>query len=236
MPTDTPPIRSTRSGSVSGITLQDIKTLVESSENRVVDSMKRELDGLKETITSLSTKICSLESQQQLLQSKYDEVCGELTSLKKDQILMVSELSNEIEEQVRRSQNFVISGIPESDAASLGSSLKEDVEKNAEVLRTIGCDPASVVEVHRIGRPNRERPRLLRVKCTSVGVKESVLRNAKNLRKSPKFKGVYINPDRSPLQQRFWKDLYDELKKRREQGEDVIIFRNRITRRRDAKN
>ena len=123
---------------------------------------------MKKTITSLSAKICSLESQQQLLQSKYDKVCDELTSFKKDQIFMQSELSKDIEKQIRRSQNLVIYGIPESDTESSGSSLDRDEEKNDEILRTIGCDPASVVEVHRIGRPNQERPRPLKVKCASV--------------------------------------------------------------------
>ena len=234
MPNTTPTTRATRSNSATGISLQDIKDLIESSENRVIAALKGEIDDLKTAVTSLRQQISSLESQQQKLESNYDEVNGELMTLKGEMLLTQVELSNELDERVRRCQNFIISGLPEPKSSD--TSEDDDKEKCYEVLREIGCDVDSVIETRRIGRPNQERPCLLRVTCDSVAAKESALRNAKKLRNASQFRGVYINPDRTPMQQRLWKDLLLELKCRREQGENAIIFRNRVIRRSEAKN
>ena len=51
---------------------------------------------------------------------------------------------------------------------------------------------------------------------------------AKNLRKSEQWKGVYISPDLTPSEREEGKKLRDELKARRARGEQVIIRRGRI--------
>ena len=234
MPDTTPTTRATRSNSATAVTLQDIKALIESSENRVIAALKDEINDLKASVTSLRQQVGNLESQQRLLETKYDEVNEELVKLKRNQLLLQVDLSHELDERVRRSQNFIIAGIPE--AESTDTSEEDDGEKCFEVLRKIGCDVDSVIQVRRIGRPNQERPRLLRVKCNSVLAKESALSCAKKLRSVPQFREVFINPDRTPMQQHLWKNLLLELRNRRKQGEDAIIFRNHVVRRGEAKN
>ena len=232
----TPTSRVTRSNSSSGISIQDIKALIEISENRVIAALKGEIEDLKTTVTSLRLEIYNLQTRQQQLEAKYDEFSEKTAMLRRDQVMTQIELSNELEERLRRSTNFVLSGIPEEDSESSGDSPGSDEEKCTEVLQIIGCDSDSVIEVSRIGRPNQQRPRLLKVKCDSVTAKESVVRNSYKLRNLPKFRGVYINPDRTPMQQRLRRSILDELKSRRQQGEDAIIFRNRVILRKEAKN
>lgn len=234
---NTPASRVTRSNSAPGLTLQDIKSLVESSENRIIATLKGEIDELKATVTSMRLEISNLESQQRQLEIKYEEVNGELTMLRRNQSQAQIDLSNELDERLRRNHNFIISGIPETESTSSDNSY-DDKEKCFDVLRQIGIgrEIDSVIEVSRIGRPDRERPRLLKVKCDSVATKDSVMINAKKLRGVPKFRQVYINPDRTPMQQRLWKGLRNELRNRRLQGEDAVIFRNQVIRRREAKN
>lgn len=54
------------------------------------------------------------------------------------------------------------------------------------------------------------------------------LRRAKRLRKHSKHHGVFINPDRSPLQQLSWKSLTEERKLRRIYDKDVVIYREQV--------
>ena len=92
-------------------------------------------------------------------------------------------------------------------------------------------------EVIRIGRnTSRARPRLICVKCRSLDTKTNILRNAKKLHEQPTFRGVFVNPDRTKLQQRNDKLLRDELKRRKDLGEDVMILRNKIVNRHDNTN
>ena len=211
----------------------DIKALIESSENRVIEALKGEIEDLKSTITSLSAKLSTLESRQKELEAKHEQ---ELASFKREQLLVCTELSNELDERMRRSTNFVISGIPEESLDSESQSAFADKDMCFEAVRTVGGDVDSIVKLSRIGRSKQSRPRLLKVTCNSMAVKEFIISNAKELRKVTKFKGVYINPDRTPMQQRLWKDLLNELRTQKEEGKDAVIFRNRVILRREAKN
>ena len=182
--------------------------------------MKGEIDDLKSTISSLSARLSKLESQQRELEAKHQQ---ELATLRREQLLACTELSNELDERMRRSKNFVISGIPERSPDSESQSAFADKDTCFEVVRAISGNVDSIVRLSRIGRPNQSRPRLLKVTCDSMAAKDYIISNAKELRKVTKFKGVYINPDRTPMQQRLWKDLLSEMRTQKAEGKDVII-------------
>lgn len=160
---------------------------------------------------------------------------SELLNLKNtcSQVPTLADLSNEFDERIRRSHNVIISGVPESEGES---SLDDDKTKCFEVLRAINCHKDSVTEVGGIGKPNKDRPRLLKEKCKSLPSKEVIINNVKRLRKFPKFRDIHINPDRTPVQQSVWKELFIELRNRRQQDEDAVIFHNRVVSRRLPKN
>lgn len=109
------------------------------------------------------------------------------------QVPSLADLSNEFDERIRRSHNVIISGVPESEGES---SLDDDKTKCFEVLRAINCNTDSVTEVGPIGKPNKDRPRLLKVKCKSLPSKEVIVNNAKRLRKFPKFPNITIYSNR----------------------------------------
>jgi hypothetical protein len=100
----------------------------------------------------------------------------------------------------------------------------------------VSCDVDSIVSVHRIGKPGGTRPRLLKVRCKDSEFRNHLLRRAKELRKNHKYKGIFINPDRTPIEQRRYKELLEELKERKDSKEDVVIFRNRVVPRRKISN
>ena len=90
-------------------------------------------------------------------------------------------------------------------------------------------------EVSRIGRISDTRPRLLRFKCSSTKEKAEVLRLSKKLRSTQDYYNkVFVNPDLTLLQRKRDKQLRDEVKRRREEGEEVYIRRGRIVNKANA--
>ena len=62
------------------------------------------------------------------------------------------------------------------------------------------------------------------------------MQKAKNLRNSTTFKNVYINPDLTIRQQKESKALRDELKKRRNNGESVVIRNGEVVPKNNEQN
>ena len=96
----------------------------------------------------------------------------------------------------------------------------------------IGVNDMDLVadQVSRIGplNTNSSRPRLLRVKCETMEEKLSILRLSKKLRDCEEYKGIYVNPDLTLKQRELGKIQRQELKRRRDAGEDVVIRRGQI--------
>lgn len=223
MPNDTPPTRSMRSGSSSTLTLVDIKQLIESVRGDLI----KEIESLKLTIVSLQSKVVTLEVANQELQERCSHVERELILVKDDRFRICTEISNEVNDRVGRRHNLVISGVSEREG-------ENDKEKCRQIFTVIGFDlNDNDFETNRIGRVKADGTRLVRVKFKEVMTRDSILQKAKDLRNQVNFKSVFINPDRTPLQQKHWKELLDEVKKRKTKGEDVVIFRNRIVPRRN---
>ena len=140
-----------------------------------------------------------------------------------------SNILNEVEERERRRPNLVIAGLQEKEEGSVEERKKWDAERVDDLFRELNDFTCSVVSsVYRIGKINSSGPRLLKVVCRDVDSKRSLLRKSKDLRDSVTFKNVYVNPDLTPMQQKENKRLRQELRSRRELGEDVIIRQGRI--------
>lgn len=74
------------------------------------------------------------------------------------------------------------------------------------------------------------------MKFSDSETKNNVLKKAKTLKNSSKYQRVYVNADLTPEQRKLNKDLRSELKRRKESGEDVVIYRNEIKTRQEIKN
>ena len=230
----TPQKRETRSGSsTSPITLNDIKTLIEDLRTDVISTLKDEVNKLKDTISSLQLQVKSLEDKNRFLQWKFESFDAELQTLKEGPVDLMDSITAEVEDRTRRKCNIVIYGLPE---CSSDDPEETDKTKCANIMTAVSCDIDGIVSVNRIGKPNETRPRLLKVQCKNLEFRNLLLRRAKELRKSARYKGIFINPDRTPIEQRQYKALLKELKERKDSNENVVIFRNRIVHRREVKN
>ena len=127
--------------------------------------------------------------------------------------------------------------MPESSDDHNSSGLQDDKDVCESILKEINITIADDVIVHRIGRAGHEnRPRPLKLNCKSIEQKIMILRKARELRSHQKYRDVFINPDRTQMQRAIHKKLREELNRRRSNGEDVVIFRDRVVVRRNNRN
>ena len=148
----------------------------------------------------------------------------------------ISESINEKNEIDKRKMNLMIFGLEENHDP--GWDNEQKIEQDLKIVENIvkeelgvGLSPRrGIVDVRRMGikKPNRNRP--LRVTFSDIQVKRDVLTNGRKLRQSSTgaLNKVYINPDLTPAQREIEKELRDEMWKRREAGEKVIISKGKL--------
>ena len=160
-----------------------------------------------------------------------------LRSRSKEKRHYLTSIAHEVEDRMTWGTNIVISRVAESTSTSSERHHEDDKSKCANILQAIGLDDADCVgEVFCVEKVREGSARLLKVKCTSVNFRNSVLRQDKCLKQQTEFKRVFINPDLTPLQQACRKELLEEYKRRRSNGENIVIFRDCIIPRSDWKN
>ena len=168
------------------------------------------------------------------LTSDYKALREELNSLHRsfevNQEKMKLEILEEMRQRNLRRKCIIVSGVEEHQSGTI--SDKEDADRKVikDIFEEIDCENVGATNVRRIGRRDSTngKPRLICVTVESKDDKMSTLRNSKKLRTSDNFKGVYINPDMTIMERNQRKTLLEELKRRRELGENVVIRHNKI--------
>ena len=90
-------------------------------------------------------------------------------------------------------------------------------------------DDICIGKVTRLGKLVGEKPGPLLVTLGDSSARRNILRNVKTLRNSSSYKKVFINPDLTPKERVANKQILEELRHRRQQGEvNLIIRRNKI--------
>ena len=222
-----------RSGSQTDILLAEIKSLkstIESSKQEVIQTLKKDIDCLNDAIKLLTTRVVDLERQNEELKVKCE-------LLSNPPVVPTEAIIEECEQRRRRECNAFVIGIPEVASDCVDKAEDHDREKIEKMLLTIESPDVHVKELRRVGRvtPGSSGKRPLLLTFSSANQKWKVLKNASKLRKYSQFSSVYINADRTPLQQAQHRDLLSELRVRRNNGEDVVLFRNKIMERGEIK-
>ena len=222
-------------------TLQnDLKTQSKTFQQHV-DSLSLTINRLEDSLTSVKSSITEQSDKITHLLHKIKELDDRNTKLEQKCIKLEDDLRSlpenlleEFEDRSRRRRNIIISGIPERSEGSADERMKADKDDVEEVLQTLWKQyDDELVRCHRIGRQTTGKSRLLRVVLQDEEAKSSILSNARELRKCPSYKSVYVNPDLTITQRKINKLLRVELKRRKDLGEDVLIRRNRIVARRE---
>jgi hypothetical protein len=221
--------RTTRSNSnpCNSITIADIKALNQANKDEILNSIKSDLNGIKDLLKSLIDRVDHL-----------DQRCAQLEDrclkLEANDCKQTSTIMEEVEMRFKRRKNVIMSGLDLRMDGSLEERKDDDFEKCSDILSGLGVNTREIHEIYRIGRPGRAGRSMVKVKFVTSEAKQSAIRNSRQLRNS--HPNVYINPDRTPLQQFQHRNLEKELRNRREAGEDVIIYRNNVVPRASKQN
>lgn len=233
MPT-TPTQKTTRSSSNpnTNITLLDIKTLIESSKKEILSKLKTEVTKLTEMFTTLSDRIDELERRNTQLEQKYTASSAKLEEVNQLQAVKeekADELLKEMEERIHRRDNIIISGVPELSEGTAEERKRKDCEIVQDILNKIVDEVPISKAIYRLGRPRPDRARPIRVVGLDASDKANILRKSRSLKRDTNYGKIYVNPDLTPRQQKEAKELRDELKMRKEIGEDdIVIYRGKI--------
>lgn len=177
---------------------------------------------------SLIVRLNSAVQEQAQLRSKIELIEKNLFNLRDEESKRKSEAFTELEQRMLRRNNLAVSGIPETSTGTVQERDSEDKEFVSNMLQTIGVNSECIMSIRRVGKSTPHKPRLLLLSCSTFAQKHEVLKVAKNLRKFNRYKGIYINPDQTKMQRSESFALREELRRRREAGEDVVITKGKI--------
>ena len=208
---------------IRGVIKEELNTF--KRELRV--EMKEELRG---ELSAMLSKL--LKEEMSVLRQQITEQKKEIEDLKVNITTRTNDLSesvmNEISLRHRKRDFLIVTGLSESTSGSLEERKRHDSNLIDEIVTVLKCDDFKPEDVTRIGKISSTRPRLLRLKCTDSNARKILLVKSKELTRSQKFKQVYINPDLTHSQRERNRELREELKRRREQGENVKIRYNKV--------
>ena len=226
------PKRSTRSNSTTGISLSDIKQLIDTSKNEIISFVNEKFDSLNTTLSLLTDRVQKIEDKLTAVDDVGKRNKEEIEELKDGmdfiRELLPVQILREVEERNFKRPNLVLSGISELSSGSVDERKSHDETVVNNISNDLNINISGHFRCFRIGKPGSERPRLLKVVFTSMEDKMNLLRKGKMLRKSERFRQVYINPDLTILQRENNRSLREELKRRREAGEQVMIRGDKV--------
>ena len=144
-----------------------------------------------------------------------------------DQASCTLDILDEVEQRQRRMNNVMIFGLPESTEA-LADRRRFDEANIQELFSEVGAVGICPINFRRIGKIVEGRCRPLRVEMSATANADRVIRSGRKLRNSSRFRRVFVSKDLTKSQQEEVRNLRTELVRRRDLGEDVVIFRNQV--------
>uniref|UniRef100_A0A2S2P704 Uncharacterized protein n=1 Tax=Schizaphis graminum TaxID=13262 RepID=A0A2S2P704_SCHGA len=174
-----------------------------------LDNITRQFDVILANNVSLNTKINQLESKV----SQLEAGCSNSSSLNQEQTLA------EISDRHSRSRNIILFNIPES---ATQSNL-DDKNTISSIFQQIGVlvEPINCLRLGKLS--NNCRP--LRATLPNQHDVFDVLKNKRKLSDLANFKNISISSDKTLLQRKHLKNLFDELNSRKTAGETNLFIK-----------
>ena len=200
-----------------------------------IGSMVKAQGDVKNSVKDIETTVKKVMKEENLT---YAEITKKLTNkLEKESVskpsVEVKDLQNAVAdclEQEKRRRNIVVFNVPEQDKhLSLDEQAANDLKQIVQLIMEGLKLKIHPEKVARMGKQKEGKSRLMVVTLRDEGEKWELLKMAKRLRDAgSKFERIYIAPDLSPAEQLRDKNLRKEMKERREAGEDVVIYKNKV--------
>ena len=180
------------------------------------------MDKLLELVYTLTTRMEKMEAKLRD-QKELEEHIEEVVERK------VEEKLEEMQEIEKRKKNIVIVNMKESAETSAEEKKADDVKKATELIKTIvDINENELTDPIRLGKEGGTRHRMLKLTVKNEEKKKEIMKKASELNKGKAQSAtrIYINQDLTKTQREKHKALRDELKERKQKGEENIAIRN----------
>lgn len=122
---------------------------------------------------------------------------------------------------------MILYGLPEPSGADSSERKSNDEQCFRNLAKAeFKIDDLDIDQIFRLGKRTENKSRPLLVRLQDSQARKYILKNAKSLRNSSSYKNVYVSPDLTPKERKLNKQLYQELKYRKDHGEKDLIIRN----------
>ena len=189
-----------------------------------IDSIRDAFSHLSDSVKETKISLARVQESQKRQDSDILALKMKVDSLEK---MPLDGIVSEMDDRFSRKSNIIIRGMPEPEGNSLSDMKQKEMANFHELLDQAKTVINSSIEMRRLGKVDKEKPRLLKIQFECRKDRDNVLRNSKLLRKT-RFNNVFVDPDRTPSQQKEHRALIEEMKERRSRNEDVVIRGNRV--------
>lgn len=205
--------------------------MIEKSKEETLSSLENKIDNQTKLIDSLLKRVDDLTKVNNLLEKKNKILEERMECLS-------SSVMEEMEDRNHRRRNVIISGVLEQRSGDTDERRMADMERVEKLMQdlSICVEDNAIRGITRIGKAGKSGHRLLKVTFRDQDIQRDVLRRAKQLRNMDMHRKTFINPDLTLLQRRERKNLNEELRRRRNSGEDVVIWKGKIVKKSQLQN
>ena len=215
----TPPTTRGRKGSLKEpVSLSDVAELIRESEERMKVFLEDKLKTIvREELCAINDRLSDFGSTLSTLQGECVRLDDQISTIKN--IIFRQHLHLEEQEKKLREKNIIVHNIPEGKLTDGSDLLRDDKEKIALLCNsaTVRFDDDAIVDVQRVGKPDVNKTRPLKVTLKSTDTKYKFLNNRREITMNDDIKRffkrkVHVNPDSSPFVQKEEKGLREKPK------------------------
>lgn len=198
------------------IQLNDVKA---SSSTMVTEqkNIKTHMSELENKLLSSVNKITTLETE---LHNLKLAPSADSSTLAKAEPRINEQLIREVQERNEREKNIIIVGIPEQSSANVDERISKDEAEVMNITSSMGKKLPKPVKVFRIGKYTAGKNRRIKVCYDTPNTAKQLLRNRDKLPSN-----IKIFSDQTPAQQKYLKDLKEELVSRQNNGENDLTIK-----------
>lgn len=172
-------------------------------------SISSQISELKAENSNLRIELTTLKDKIHLLESSHIDHQGNTSSVSNQD---GSNIMNEIHDRLRRSNNIIVYNVPDpADESQSAHGLADDLFNDL----SLNC---GYTTARCLGKPG-QRPRPLLIELKSVGDVSNFLHIKSKLRRTDRWKDVWVNRDLTAMQRAYFASLRTELRSKHANGD-----------------
>ena len=178
------------------------------------------------TIKNLGRAMQGIRDEQSQTKDEINKLNSKVDSLESSIEGKVQEAIEAYRDRESRKCNIIVHNIPESKKPEVKERREEDTMEVKRLFEDgLGLEELEIQSIVRLGKKMQDKNRLMKVTVGSVKTKREILSNTKKLKNAENWSRVFITPDLTPKERDRSRTLREELKRRKDEGEEGLVIR-----------